>query len=68
MQQWLLEQPKKVNKYRGGKASLGHRSFEDGTALHWAVLYGQLGIAQLLLDEGAGMSYFKSNQQASQLI
>ena len=52
VQQWLDEE---VNKCRGGRASHGYFFVSDGTALHWAAYYGQLEIAKLLLDKGAGM-------------
>ena len=48
-----------MNKCRGGGASHGHFIVGDGTALHWAVYYGQLDIAQLLLEKGAGTHMYK---------
>ena len=53
VEQWLQEIGTKVNKCRGGSAD--SHAVADGTALHWAVYYGQLEIAQLLLDNGAGI-------------
>ena len=52
---WLREDVTKVNKCRGGSDYPGHFAVADGTALHWAIYYGQLEIAQLLLDKEAGM-------------
>ena len=43
-----------MNECRGGRAFPRHYAVANGTALHWAVYYGQLGITQLLLDNGAG--------------
>ena len=45
----------KVNECKGGRASHGYFFVGDGTALHWAAYYGQLEIAKLLLDKGAGI-------------
>ena len=45
-----------MNECRGGKANNRHFAVADGTALHWAVYYGQLEIAKLLLANGAGIS------------
>ena len=55
IERWLQDEGAKVNEYRGGSANYRHFSVASGTALHWAVYYGQLEIAQLLLDKGAGM-------------
>ena len=55
VQQWLDEEGTKVNECKGGRASHGYFFVGDGTALHWAAYYGQLEIAQLLLDNGAGI-------------
>ena len=60
---WLLKEGTKANEYRGGRAFPRHHAVANGTALHWAVFYGQLEIAQLLLDNGAGMCNL-GNQQA----
>ena len=51
-----------MNEYKGGSAINRHFAVANGTALHWAVFYGKLEIAQLLLDKGAGMpsSYVQS--------
>ena len=51
---WLLNEDAKANEYRGGRAFPRHHAVANGTALHWAVYYGQLEITQLLLDNGAG--------------
>ena len=56
VKRWLQENPTKVNEYRGGSANHQHFAVANGTALHWAVYYGQLEITQLLLDKGAGIS------------
>ena len=53
---WLQNGNTKVNKCRGGWANHRHFVVADGTALHWAVYYGQLDIAQQLLRQDAGMS------------
>ena len=53
---WLQNGKKKVNKCRGGWAKYRHFVVADGTALHWAVYYGQLHIAQQLLSKDAGIS------------
>ena len=45
-----------MNEYKSGSAVNRHFAVANGTALHWAVFYGQLEIAQLLLDKDAGMS------------
>ena len=44
-----------MNECRGGSANYRHFAVASGTALHWAVYYGQLEIAELLLDKEAGM-------------
>ena len=56
VKQWLEEEETRVNDCKGGSASHGHFFVGDGTALHWAAYYGQLEIAKLLLNNGAGMS------------
>ena len=43
-----------MNECRGGSKFPRHHAVANGTALHWAVYYGQLEIAQVLLDNGAG--------------
>ena len=53
---WLQNGKKKVNKCRGGRANHRHFVVADGTALHWAVYYGKLDIAQQLLRQDAGIS------------
>ena len=55
VEQWLQNEDKKVNDCRGGSASRHPFVVANGTALHWAVYYGQLDIAQLLLRNGAGI-------------
>ena len=45
-----------MNECKGGKDFPSHLAVSNGTALHWAVYYGQLEIAQLLLDSEAGIS------------
>ena len=55
IEQWLQDESTKVNECRGGNANYRHFAVADGTALHWAVYYGQLKIAQLLLANGAGV-------------
>ena len=55
VKQWLEEEETRVNDCKGGTASHGHFFVGDGTALHWAAYYGQLEIAKLLLNNGAGM-------------
>ena len=54
IEKWLQSEGTKANECRGGRAFPRHYAVANGTALHWAVYYGQLGIAQLLLDNGAG--------------
>ena len=44
-----------MNEYRGGSDFSRRHAVANGTALHWAVYYGQLEIAQLLLNSGAGI-------------
>ena len=44
-----------MNGCRGGSGYPGHFAVANGTALHWAVYYGQLEVAQVLLDNGAGI-------------
>ena len=46
-----------MNEFRGGTASHGHFYVTTGTALHWAAYYGQLEIAKLLIEHGAGTCY-----------
>ena len=55
VKQWLHKDDTRVNESKGGKAFPGHNTVANGTALHWAVHYGQLEIAQLLLDSRAGI-------------
>ena len=55
LEQWLQKEDTNVNKCKGGNAYWQTHALADGTALHWAVYYGELKIAQLLLDKGAGM-------------
>ena len=55
VKQWLEEEETRVNDCKGGRASHGLFFVGDGTALHWAAYYGQLEIAKLLLNNGAGM-------------
>ena len=55
IEEWLQDESTKVNESRGGSANYRHFAVADGTALHWAVYYGQLKIAQLLLANGAGV-------------
>lgn len=55
VEEWLKENGTKVNECKGGKAFPGHNAVAYGTALHWAALYGQLEIAELLFDHGAGI-------------
>ena len=56
IKQWLQNEDTEVNYCRGGNASRQPFAVADGTALHWAVFYGQLDIALLLLQNGAGIS------------
>ena len=56
VEEWLKEKDTKVNECKGGKAFPGHNAVANGTALHWAALYGQLEIAELLFANGAGIS------------
>ena len=58
IKQWLQEHITKVNEYRGGSANYRHFSVANGTALHWAVYYGQLQIVELLLDNEAGIHLY----------
>ena len=60
--QWLKDEKGSINKYKGGIAIHRHFAVGNGTALHWAVYYGQQNIAKLLLDTGAG------NPQGSKLL
>ena len=53
---WLKKEKENVNICRGGSTYHQHIAVANGTALHWAAYYGQLEIAQLLLDNGAGIS------------
>ena len=53
VKEWLEKEETKVNEFRGGSASHNHFLVARGTALHWAAYYGQLEIAQLLIDKGA---------------
>ena len=55
VEQWLVEKGTDVNECIVGRASHGHFFVGDGTALHWAAYYGQLEIAKLLLNNGAGI-------------
>ena len=55
IEQWLQNEGAKVNECRGGSANYRHFAVASGTALHWAVYHGQLEIAQLLLNSGAGI-------------
>ena len=55
VEQWIQNEDTKVNDCRGGNASRHPFAVANGTALHWAVYYGQLDIAQLLLKNGAGI-------------
>ena len=55
IKKWIKEDQTRVNGCRGGRAFPRHFAVADGTALHWAVYYGQLEVAQVLLDNGAGI-------------
>ena len=55
IEEWLKDKDTKVNECKGGTALSPPFAVANGTALHWAVYYGQLEIAQLLLSNGAGM-------------
>lgn len=57
---WLQNENTEVNECRGGKAYHGHFVLVNGTALHWAVYYGQLEIAEQLLGQRAGISILSS--------
>lgn len=52
---WLQKNDTLVNKCRGGNVVHRHFAVSNGTALHWAVSFGQLEITKLLLEKGAGM-------------
>lgn len=54
MEKWIRKNRTRVNEYKGGNNSHQHFAVANGTALHWAVYFGQLKIAQLLLENGAG--------------
>ena len=56
VKQWLFKEDTRVNESKGGRAFPGHNTVANGNALHWAVHYEKLEIAQLLLDNGAGIS------------
>ena len=56
VKKWLQENGTKVNECRGGRAFPGHNAVANGTALHWAAHHGQLDIANLLINNGAGIS------------
>ena len=43
-----------MNECRGGSKFPRLFAVSNGTVLHWAVYYGQLEIAQVLLENGAG--------------
>ena len=55
IEKWLQKKDTLVNKCRGGNVVHRHFAVANGTALHWAVSYGQLEITELLLEKGAGM-------------
>ena len=57
IKRWLQNGNTKVNTCRGGRANHRHFVVADGTALHWAVYYGQLDIAKQLLSKDAGISF-----------
>ena len=44
-----------MNTCKGGSANYRYFAVANGTALHWAVHYGQLEIAKVLLENGAGI-------------
>ena len=54
IKKWIEEDPTRVNECRGGSKFPRLFAVANGTVLHWAVYYGQLEIAQILLDNGAG--------------
>ena len=60
IEQWLKNKKRNVNKYKGGNDIHRHFAVVNGTALHWAVYYGQQDITQLLLDNGAGIARIKA--------
>lgn len=56
IKQWLeKKEVSDVNECKGGSHSNGLFYVANGTALHWAAYYGQLEIANLLINKGAGM-------------
>ena len=59
--QWLDRESEEVNHYRGGFASGGGFTVQDGTALHWAAYYGSYPIAKMLIDRGAGVVLLSCN-------
>ena len=61
IEEWLKDKDTKVNECKGGTALSSPFAVANGAALHWAVYYGQLEIAQLLLTNGAGMYICKSD-------
>ena len=50
-----------MNECRGGRDEHGNFIVANGTALHWAAYYGQLEIAKLLIEKGAGMCLHNCN-------
>ena len=68
MKCWLQNGNTKVNECRGGRANHRHFVVADGTALHWAVYYGQLDIAQQLLKQDAGICISISGSKNKILI
>ena len=54
MKEWIRKNRTRVNEYKGGYGTHQHFAVANGTALHWAVYFGQLKIAQLLLENEAG--------------
>ena len=52
IEQWVQKEGTKVNECRGGSAY--PHAVSNGTALHWAVYYGQLDVTRLLISCGAG--------------